>query len=173
MKKHFLITFLVLANFLTYGQNKTKDLKIGNVFTISLPDYMTRTVGINSVATLQYKSALKDVYGLVIEDVKEELILAELNYTSINDFYTDFINDYLKGEKKRTLGEVSYKSIGEINFAESDISYYDKEVKGEIYYLVGIIETKTSFYKVLSWCSIEYKEQFKQDFQKILYSFKN
>jgi hypothetical protein len=44
------------------------------------------------------------------------------------------------------------------------------EDKSDIYYLVGILETKTSYYKVISDTGIENKDKFKADFQKILYS---
>ena len=43
----------------------------------------------------------------------------------------------------------------------------------EIYYLVGIVETKTTFYKVLTWTNAKNKEKFKADFQRILYSIKD
>jgi hypothetical protein len=39
--------------------------------------------------------------------------------------------------------------------------------------LVGIVETKTAYYKVLSWAAAENKDKFKADFQKILYSLKD
>jgi hypothetical protein len=39
--------------------------------------------------------------------------------------------------------------------------------------LVGVVETKTAYYKVLSWAVAENKDKFKADFQKILYSLKD
>jgi hypothetical protein len=65
------------------------------------------------------------------------------------------------------------KKKEEMNFIESDITYYDKDAKTEIYYLVGVVETKTAYYKVLSWAVAENKDKFKADFQKILYSLKD
>jgi pyruvoyl-dependent arginine decarboxylase (PvlArgDC) len=161
---------LALSTSTISAQTTLKEYKVGHVVNVSLPDYMSKTMGLNSSSILQYKSTVKDVYGFIIEDNKEELALVEMNYSSINEFCEDFAKDFLEDEKKKTFSYPEYKKIGDINFAEFDASYYDKEAKGEIYYLVGIVETKTSYYKVISYTSLGNKDKFKADFQKILYS---
>lgn len=171
MKKIIAILILTISN--SFAQTPLKEYKVGHVVTVSLPDYMNKTLGLNDSSIIQYKSAVKDVYGFIIEDNKEELALAELKYSSINEFCEDFAKDFLKDEKKRTLSYPDYQKKGDSRFAEFDASYYDKEAKTEIYYLVGIVETKIAYYKVLSYCSKENKDKFKSDFQKILYSLQD
>lgn len=172
MKRLLLNLSLILAitTSCLSAQTALKEYKVGHVVNISLPDYMSKTMGLNGASLIQYKNTIKDVYGFVIEDTKEELALVEMNYSSINEFCEDFAKDFLKDEKKKNFSYPEYKKIGDINFAEFDASYYDKEAKGEIYYLVGIVETKTSYYKVISYTGLENKNKFKADFQKILYS---
>lgn len=170
------IITLLLVVFVTgssFAQAPLKEFKAGHIFYISLPDYMSKTAGLNSSSTIEYKNVVKDVYGFVIEDNKEILTLAELNYSSINEFYDDFIKDFLTEEKDRNVSAPKYQKKGDINFAEADITYYDEDAKSPIYYLVGIVETKASYYKVLSWCTAENKAKFKADFQKILYSLRD
>lgn len=174
--KHLLFSLLVtlLAQTPTlFAQTTPTEYKIGHVVSISLPDYMSRTMGLNSSSILQYKNNIKDVYGFVIEDNKEELVLVDLKYSSINEFCEEFAKDFLKDEKKKTFSYPEFQKKGDINFAEFDATYYDKEAKIEIYYLVGIVETKTSYYKVLSYTSKANKDKFKADFQSILYSIKD
>ncbi|MFA7380034.1 MAG: hypothetical protein WC150_06195 [Bacteroidia bacterium] len=166
-------TALVLITTTTFAQTELKQYRAGHSFDISLPDYMSKTIGLNSSSAIQYKSAVKDVYGFVIFDTKEELGLAEMKYSSVNEFYDEFIKDFLKDEEKRKVSKPQYQKKGEISFVESDVTYYDKDAKIEIYYLVGIVETKTAYYKVLSWAAAENKDKFKADFQKILYSIKD
>jgi hypothetical protein len=173
MKKVILALSLTLMATVVFAQTKLKEYKAGHVFQISLPEYMSRTVDLNSAATIQYKSVVKDVYGFIIEDSKEDLKLAEMEFSSINEFYETFMNDFLVDQEKRTVSEAKFKKEGEISFAESDFSYYDKEVKGEIFYLIGIVETKSAFYKILSWSTLENKDKFKADFQKIIYSLRD
>ena len=174
--KRTIASISIILVFITsnlFAQTSLKEYQIGHVVSVSLPDYMSRTMGLNSSSILQYKSTVKDVYGFIIEDNKEELTLVEMNYSSINEFCEDFAKDFLKDEKKKTFSYPEYKKIGDINFAEFDATYYDKEAKTEIYYLIGIVETKTSYYKVLSYTSKENKNKFKADFQSILYSLKD
>lgn len=166
-----LILILTISNI--FAQTTLKEYKVGHIVSVSLPDYVNRTIGVNDSSIIQYKSSVKDVYGFVIEDNKEELALAEINYTSINDFCEDFAKGFLKDENKRTLSSPEYQKKGDISFAEFDATYYDKGAKTEIYYLVGIVETKTAFYKILSYTSKVNKDKFKADFQKILYSLKD
>jgi len=170
MKK--LILFVSLLSALT-GVAQVKTIKAGQCFDINLPVWMSKTAGLNSAAAIQYKNVVKDVYGFVIYDTKEELSFVDMNYGSITEFYDDFINDFLKEEEQRQVSKVIYTKKGDINFAESDVLYFDKDAQTQIYYLVGIVETKASFYKVLSWCTKENSEKYKADFQKILYSLKD
>jgi hypothetical protein len=174
MKKTFaLIASLVLLTTITFAQTEFKQYKAGHTFDISLPSYMSKTGGINNAATIQYQSVVKDVYGFVILDTKEELSLVEMNFGSVNEFYEDFIKDFLKDEKKRKISKPIAQTKGNINFIEVDASYYDKDAKTEIFYLVGIVETSKAYYKVLSWSTVENKDKFKADFQQIMYSIKD
>jgi len=161
---------LTLSTTSISAQTTLKEYKVGHILNVSLPEYMSRTMGINSSAMFQFKNTVKDVYGFIIEDSKEELALVDMNYSSINEFCEDFAKDFLKDEEKRNLSTPEFQKKGEIHFAEFEASYYDKDEKTEIYYFVGIVETKTSFYKVISFTGIENKDKFKADFKKIVYS---
>ncbi len=175
MKKTFAIftTTLILITTATFAQTELKQYKAGHSFDISLPEYMSRTIGLNAASAIEYQSAVKEVYGFIIFDTKEDLDLVDMKFSSIDEFYEDFIKDFLKDEEKRKISKPKSQKKGEINFIECDATYYDKDSKAEIYYLVGVVETNTSYYKVLSWVVAENKDKFKADFQKILYSLKD
>lgn len=171
MKKTInLLLLFTLLSVNIFGQNDLKQYKAGHTFNIGLPTYMNRTIGMNTVSAIEYENKVKDIYGIVIFDTKEELQLSELNFGSINEFYEDFIKDFLKDEEKRKVSKIVTSKINNINFIENDVSYFDKDANTEIYYLVGIVETNKSFYKVLSWCNLDNKDKYKKEFQKILYS---
>ena len=164
---------LILITFKTNAQTAFKQYKAGKIFEVSLPEYMSKTAGINESASIQYKSVLKDVYGFIIFDTKEDLSLAELNFSSLNEFYEYVLGDFLKDEEKRKVSKPIYQTKEDLKFLEIEASYYDKESEQEIYYLIGVVETKTAYYQVLSWVGLENKDKFKSDFQKILYSVKD
>jgi hypothetical protein len=170
-----LLSLVMLTCFVSaYSQQPTtKEYKVGHVFSITLPTYMSKTIGLNDAADMQYKSEVKDVYGFVVVDAKEELKLAEIKYTSIQEFYDEFIPDFTKDDEKKTIGKPVSSTKNGINFIEVDYTFYSKDAESDIYYLIGIVETKKAYYKVMSWCTAANKAKFKADFQKILYSIKD
>lgn len=170
MKRTTLIAVTILFTSLCYGQTVFKEYKVGRPFNISLPDYMSKTVGLNDAAIIQYQSNVKDVYGFVIVDNKEELKVAELYYSSITDFYDYFIKSFGASEKSRTVSKPVTATKGKINFLEAEVTLFNTEANIEIYYLVGIVETEHAFYKIISWSSVHEKDKFRDDFQKIIYS---
>lgn len=156
-----------------FAQTNMTNYKAGHTFDVSIPDYMTKTTGLNDAATFQFQNTVKDIAGFIIYDTKEDLELVELKYTNAQEFYESFIKDFLDKQKNRNISEPKIQTIGDINFVECDASCYSKESKTDIYYFVGIVETKKAFYKLLCFGGIENKEKYKADFQKILYSIKD
>jgi hypothetical protein len=172
MKK--LAFWFVLFTSISFAQTTTfRPEKAGHVFTISLPSYMTKTAGVNNAASIQFKNTIKDIYGIVIYDSKEELKMVDMLFSSVTEFFESFSKDFLKDEEKRTISKPISKKIGNTNFIEFEASYYDKESKIEIAYVIGVVETPTTFYKILCWSSSENKDKYKADFQKIIYSLKD
>jgi len=166
----FFVAICALISTTILAQTPLKEYKAGHSFNVSLPDYMSKTSGLNSASAIQYKSTVKDVYGFIIYDTKEDLTLAEMNFSSISEFYENFIGGFLAKAEKREVSNPKSQKKGDVNFIESDLTFYSPEAQTDIYYLVGVVETKKAFYQVLSWSSAENKNKFKADFQKILYS---
>lgn len=167
------ISFIILSlsfAFSSQAQNGFTAFKGGHVFDVAVPSYMTRITGLNSAAILQFKNAAKDIYTIIIEDEKEEMKLAELSFAGIDEFFEYTIKSFLKDEEQRSIGQPLRKTIGAFQYMETDASYFDKDANTSIYYLFGIVETGTRFYKVFSFTSLENKDQYKAVFQKILYS---
>ena len=155
------------------AQTTMKNYKAGHAFNVSLPDYMTETTGINDAATIQFNNTVKDIGGYIVVDTKKDLELVQMKFSSAQEFYENFIKDFLVKLKNRTISEPKIHTIEGLNYAECDASYFDKDLKIDIYYYVGIVETKNAFYKLLCYGSIDSKEKYKADFQKILYSIKD
>ncbi len=175
MKKTFYIfvTLLCLVSLQALAQTPTKEYKIGKEFQVNIPDYMIRTSGLNSSAAFQFKNDDKDVFGFIIQDSKDELTSVGLTFNNTDSFYNFFITDFIKDADKRTVSTPIHTKKESISFIESDFSYMDSETKVEIYYFIGIVETKSCYYKVLCCSSLANKEKFKAEFRSILYSLKD
>ena len=169
----FLIATILLVGMTVCAQTTMKEYKAGHVFYVSLPDYMTKTTDLNDAASIQFINNIKDIAGYIIFDTKEELELVNLKFSNATEFYETFIKDFLVKQKSRKVSEPQIKSMNGNNYVESDVTYFDKDSKMEIYFYIGIVETKNSFYKLLCYGGIDSKEKYKNDFQAILYSLKD
>ena len=70
MNKIITLFAIALISATISAQTKMKEFKAGHTFNISLPDYMNKTMGLNDVSSIEYKSEVKEVYGFVIYDLK-------------------------------------------------------------------------------------------------------
>ena len=170
MKRFLLTSLFAFSVIACFSQTGFTAYRGGHEFDITVPTYMARTTGLNRAAIIQFKNSAKDVYALVIEDNKEELALAEMRFGSLEEFQEFTMNEFLKNEDQRKISTPVSKSINGFKYIHAEASYYDKEVKQSVYYFFGIVETKTAYYKLLCYTSLDKKEKFKADFEKTLYS---
>jgi hypothetical protein len=169
MKKltFFLITLFTFLGSNLLAQTQMRQEKVGHQFFIMVPEYMTRTLGINDAASVQFKSVVKDVYTFVIEDSKADLELVEMKFSSVSEFYDDFIKDFLVGTKDRSISPPTSLEVEGVKYVQSEASYYDKEAKSKIYYNITVAETGGYFYKILSYTAFSNKDKFRDDFTKL------
>lgn len=167
----FAVLFLVQS---VVAQTKMVEYKTGHVVKLSVPEYMSRTSGLNEDACLEFQNAVKEVYTIVIQDDKESLQLAELNYDGIEEFYEMIFKELGVGESylNRKVGTPKKKTIGTYKFIINDCSLRDKELEADLYYVMGLVETPNSYYQVMSWTLLENKEKFKKEFENIVYTLK-
>ncbi len=173
MKAKLTLLTLILLSVCTIAQAQLKEYKAGHVFYVSLPEYFTKTAGINDAATIQFKNTIKDIYGYIIEDSKEDLDLVDMKFASIMEFFDYFINDLKIEGNERTVDKPQSKTIDKKNFIVCDVAFEDITNGTKIYYFVGIAETKDSYYKVLCLCDYKSKDTYKADFESILYSIRD
>src|SRR5688572_15081986 len=129
-KSLFSIPFAVFAFLVAFSasaQTNFIERKAGHQYYLAVPDYLNKTIGLNDVATAQYKNQVKEAYVIVIEDSKEELAIVELSYSSPEEFYNSFIDSFLADLKKRKVGKATSSAVGDVKFVQSEASYYDEE----------------------------------------------
>ncbi|OYU96004.1 MAG: hypothetical protein CFE21_06220 [Bacteroidetes bacterium B1(2017)] len=157
------VALIALSTSKILAQTALRAEVVGHQFHITVPDYMIRTIGINDAASVQFKNDAKDVYSFVIEDSKADLLLVDMKFSSAKEFYDNFIKDFVKDMKgivQTTPKEFTKEGV---KYVQTELSYYDKEVKGKIYYNITIAETKDYFYKILSYTSEANKATLRED----------
>lgn len=168
------LTFLTVINTQEVkAQSRMNKFIAGHKFEIQLPDYLIKTGGLNNSASIQFKNTVKEVYGYVIFDTKEELSLIEMKFSGVEEFYDTFIQDFLKGEEGRKVERINSGKMGAIQFKECEVTYQDKDAEIPITFYVGIVETNKSFYKVMCWSETVKIEKFREDFHNIMISIRD
>lgn len=177
VSKGVLITLLLMITMVSaYSQTKFTEQKAGHVYHVSVPDYMTKAVTLNDVATMQYINSAKNAYLVIIDDSKEELEMKGIKFASLKDFHDDNIK-HLKAEDNDPVeskatefesnGNKFYQTELNVNFKEKD----NLEVK--ITYLITYVETKGYYYQILCWSLTPEYKNLSDDFKKIAASIRD
>ena len=168
----FAALFIQIIIASAFAQTPFNTVKTGHTVSFSVPEYMSRTTGINDASFLQFKSIPKDVYTYMIEDSKVELDIVEMKFTSVMDFYEFFIKDFLISEKKRKVSAPVSLTKDGVNYVQSELTYFDKEADSNIYYNITMAETTGYFYQILSFTSEENSKNVKADLSALGVSLK-
>lgn len=171
MKKSIILAiFVFIGTYSASAQTAFKNTKYGHVVNVSLPEYMSRTIGLNDNAAFQFHNVPKDVSGFIVEDDKAELVIADMKFADAQEFYDNFAKTFLEDQPSRKFSKPDVRKVNGNTYIHSDFSYFDDEAKLDIYYYVGVIETATTFYKLICFTSSAQKETYKPDFDKIMLS---
>jgi hypothetical protein len=181
MKIRYRNAFILLSaiSILTFAAHTTsaqsfKETKVGHVYAISVPEYMTKTTGLNAAASAQYQGLTKDAATLVIDESKESLELESLKFASAQEYFDYLMKTFLQDKEDRYISKSKTFKVGDVTFVQAEASCYLTEQKTKIYYLETIAETPTYFYQILSysWGDKESYEKVKDDLKKIAASLK-
>ncbi|OAQ38404.1 hypothetical protein A5893_13310 [Pedobacter psychrophilus] len=134
---------------------------------------MSKTGGLNNDAAIQFRNMVKDVSGYVIKEGKSVKLFDDPANQDINQYYDQFIKDFLQDKPERKIGSVIQSTNGDVKFMSTDLTFLDDETMIYYYYFIGIAETKNNFYKVICISTLDNKNLFKSDFQKIFNSVKD
>lgn len=145
--------------------------KGGHCYTVDIPDYMASTFDLNDVATLQYQNVNKEAYTIVIEDNKTQLENLGVKFVNPTDFLNQFVESYMADALDRSVSTAT-------EFIENNNKHSQLELKwtlegSKFFMLITVVETKTHFYKILSWSLEANKQQQYDDFIKISRSLKD
>lgn len=167
---------LGIAAHTAYCQPTFTEQKAGHVYYIKVPDYMTKTIKLNDVASMQYINSVKNAFMVVIDDSKEELSMKGIKFANLKDFH-DVNIKHLRSDENKSIesepvvfdlkGNRFYQTELQVDFRESD----DEQVK--ITYLITYVETKNYYYQILCWSLSSEFKQLLPDFKKLAASIKD
>ncbi|WP_157558735.1 hypothetical protein [Microscilla marina] len=151
-------------------------VKIPGKYSIQIPKYMKRSIGLNQYASLQYQNTTKGMYVIVIdEDTTAKKILSkamELSGGSVLSYY--------RKQKMEQLGQdlkISKKHDGKlikINGLEAETVNIDastKEIETDVAYFFTFIEGKKSLYMLMGWTMASQRKKYQGTFGQVAKSF--
>jgi hypothetical protein len=158
-------------------EEKTQCIKVKQQYSVDLPAFMSRGSDLNENASLQFQNVQKELYIIVIEDLK-----VDLGKSLIENQLTADYSDDLKGYSKLIWGnfiqsmevdEQSEQRDTIINGLPSrllDIQGTNDGVKA--FFKFALIEGKSNYYQLLVWTLPEKKQEFSSKMTRMIQSFR-
>jgi hypothetical protein len=171
MFKRFLFLF-VIAFTIASCKHETvfTEVKVNNRFSISVPEYMQPCADLHKDASLQYQNTELDIYAMVIEEKKATMENYNLDY-DIDTYFKNIASQAFIENIKN--GKVSPAGRQTINGNKALTSEITGNIDGtDVYYKLAIVESKFSFYQILTWTRADRKEKYNADMTKFIESFK-
>ncbi|KAF2520167.1 hypothetical protein E0W68_02790 [Flavobacterium salilacus subsp. salilacus] len=179
MKKNILITLLGALALLSCGQGKekTQTVRVKQLYTIEIPDFLSEAKYLDKEASLQYQNLVKEVYIVVLDEPKEvlEKTIAD---NGLEDYYTLDINGYASLLTDSMEESVAFDSIPvlqpeKINGLNSQILNFTGKIEGvHIYWKLAYIEGRNNYYQVMTWTLASRKEEYQNIMDAMVNSFK-
>lgn len=182
MRKLLLPLVAVIALTFSGCGNKTKfnEVKINDLYSMSLPDYLTKGYELNSEASLQYQNEAKEVYVIVIDESKQEFIEV---FQSIGEYDStkSAVDNYAEAQMEsieENMSEVTSKStMRKADLAGCparicDVSGTQDGITDAMGFTVAFIEGKETLYMVMTWTFEKTKSEYQDDMNEMINSFK-
>ncbi len=151
---------------------------IADKYSIQTPKYMRETAGLNPDADIQLKNDERDVYLVIIEEPKQEVIA---NFKSAGVYNEDlspaanYLNIQSHSLTRNTLvlekSNPIAQEIGGMSALNMELMAQIRETPTPIYYLLTFVEGEETLYMIMQWTLESGKDEFKATFETIAATF--
>lgn len=170
-----LIGFIVLAG--CQPKDKTQKAEVAGKYSLELPEFLTKTSGLNQDATLEYQNLEKEFYIIVIDEPIGEFNKA-IQESEIADLYSPDLTGYslyVSDVFLETVDIISETPLTDVTI--NGLKGKHMEIEGsvggvDVFYFYTMVQGAKDYYQVLTWTLLSKKEEHKEEMQKIVNSFK-
>ncbi len=134
-----------------------------------MADYMLPAPELQVEASLKYKNEEKDIYMIVIDENKKDLVHYNLKYKLTDYFKVVAAQPFLGSTHGKMADPVRRKINGSDALVAEITGDFNKH---PVFYKLVVIETENRFYQILSWTGDGYKESPLPDIDRMIDSFK-
>ena len=160
------IVFVSVFMLIFFSQSETikfNTVTVQKKFSISIPEYLSKTDGIDANALLQYKNEKEQMFLLVYEK-------ADSTNSSLEGFFKKNSNTFIAGIKHGNLIEYYPEKINGMDALIGNVRGNVNETG--VYYRIAALKAGNSFYKIIIGISENMKSTYEEDMGKIIRGFK-
>ena len=153
-----------------------KKIDVNNIYSISIPDYMSEMKSLNEDASLQYANIFKETYTIVIDENKQDFINAFKNAEIYNDSISplkNYVDFQVNSITENVEDGKSNKSDAPLRIKNASQYEITGKIDGiDISYLIGFVEGKENMFMMMSWTTKNRFKKYKNTFNLIHNSLK-
>jgi hypothetical protein len=157
-----------------------EEVKINDLYSMKLPDYLSESYDLNDEASLQYQNTEREVYVIVIDEPKQDFIDVFMSLDAYDstksacDNYADAQMESIEDNMSTVTAKSTMRKT-KLNGSEAricDVSGTQSGIEDEMGFTVAFIEGKETLYMVMTWTFEKTKSEYQDDMDKMINSFK-
>ena len=152
---------------------------VKNKYSILIPETLNKTTGLNRHTTFEYENLKDDLYIIIMDQSLNEFYkaISRKKYDATTDLegYYKVVLEHFREETDLKKFKV-YDEIFELDKVDKKITFtmtgIDTTDNYKVFYRYSIIESKTSYYQIMSWTNQKNAKKLIDKMNKIINSFK-
>ena len=161
-------------------------IRFSDHFEIKVPDYFVEMDDINPNAIVQY-GAISDEKDSLSDDFEDEIYVTVMELPKVD------LSSTFADSGRVTLNKINDRTAINLELILDDFKAVNKSPKSEminglsaikneffgrlgqykVYYKMGVFETETHYYQLLTWCMQKHAQKHKDEMDGIILSFEN
>ncbi|MNK10907.1 hypothetical protein D3C87_289400 [compost metagenome] len=175
--KEKVIYFLLVVSLLTSCKDKMQTVNSDGDYTMELPLSFTKANDLNDGASLQYQNTFKELYVIVIDEPKTELIKA-LKKNSLETTYNNDLKGYSELIVDGMDASIAVEKLPDfkdttINGLNARLLSFEGLTSGNrVYWKLAFIEGNNNYHQIMIWTKAENQKKYEKEMAAIINSFK-
>lgn len=168
---------LLVVGLLTSCKDEMQTINSNSGYTMEIPLSFTKVNDLNDEASVQYQNTIKEIYVIVIDEPKTELLKA-LQKNSLETAYSNDLNGYSALIVDGMDSSIAVEKLPEftdetINGLKARLLSFEGLSSGNrVYWKLAFIEGESNYHQIMVWTKAEKQKKYEKEMSAIINSFK-
>lgn len=156
MRKILTLLLIAILTQSCADPNEVQTVSFSNMYSLTIPSFLTQVNNLNDEASLQYQHAFKEFYVITIDEPKDEMHSA-LTENNLIDLYPANLEGYTNLALETFKTSMTNHNQGTvtdtvINNMPAKFTSINGTVEGiDAYFVYGTYEGDHNYYQVMTW----------------------